>query len=90
MFEKGRLFFMMPQTLANRLNKDNKFPVKLSSFSMLVFDECHHAIGETPYNHIMAYYRQAKYGERQTILPQVRQRMKSSKTPQGYSETVNR
>ncbi|CAC5370896.1 DDX58 [Mytilus coruscus] len=70
-FDKGRLFFMTPQLLMNKMKLDEKFPVPISTFSMLVLDECHHVHGKTPYNDIMATYRKAKNDSQEMKLPQI-------------------
>lgn len=70
-FDNGRLFFMTPQLLMNKMKLEEKFPVPINTFSMLVFDECHHVHGKTPYNDIMACYRRAKKGAQEMKLPQV-------------------
>ncbi|XP_052088244.1 ATP-dependent RNA helicase DHX58-like [Mytilus californianus] len=70
-FDKGRLFFMTPQLLMNKMKLEEKFPVPIDTFSMLVLDECHHVHGKTPYNDIMATYRKAKHDAKEMKLPQI-------------------
>ncbi|XP_063405227.1 ATP-dependent RNA helicase DHX58-like isoform X2 [Mytilus trossulus] len=70
-FDKGRLFFMTPQLLMNKMKLEEKFPVPITTFSMLVLDECHHVHGKTPYNDIMATYRKAQNDAQDMKLPQI-------------------
>ena len=63
------ILFFTPQLLVNNLESGG---VNLQMFTMLVFDECHHTQGETPYNIIMRMYLVEKYLKRHTFdLPQV-------------------
>ncbi|VDI82498.1 Hypothetical predicted protein [Mytilus galloprovincialis] len=70
-FDNGRLFFMTPQLLMNKMKLKEKLALPINKFSMLVLDECHHVHGKTPYNDIMATYRKAKYDEQGLKLPQI-------------------
>ncbi|VDI14638.1 ATP-dependent RNA helicase DDX58 [Mytilus galloprovincialis] len=70
-FDNGRLFFMTPQLLMNKMKLEEKFPVPINTFSMLVLDECHHVHGKTPYNDIMATYRKAQNDAQDMKLPQI-------------------
>lgn len=69
---------MTPRILENHLIRNGV--EQLDMFSMLVFDECHHARGDEPYNMLMRYYLKRKQnfasarnkGEQiKTKLPQV-------------------
>ena len=63
------VFVLTPQILLNALqNGDVK---SLSEFTLIVFDECHHANKNHPYNGIMRCYFQEKQ-QRKVNLPQVR------------------
>lgn len=59
--------------------------VKLSEFTLLVMDECHHAVKNDPYNDIMKLYLDVQLetlpvGERREKLPQVAGKIKISRT----------
>ena len=65
---------MTAQILVNALNSENKEKrVELKDISLLVFDECHHAHKDHPYNNIMEKYLVLKFqpGYRRDSLPQV-------------------
>lgn len=62
---------MTPQLLMNKMKLEEKFPVPINTFSMLVLDECHHVHGKTPYNDIMATYRKAQNDAQDMKMPQV-------------------
>ncbi|KAJ3221063.1 hypothetical protein HK099_003801 [Clydaea vesicula] len=50
-FSKRNVFIMTPQIFLNLLR--HGFIVLKRDISLLIFDECHHAFGNHPYNHIM-------------------------------------
>lgn len=60
-----------PQILVN--NIDNKNIKTLSEFSLLIFDECHHAVKDTPYAKLARRYLVEKNnkGRSNVRLPQV-------------------
>ena len=64
---------MTAQILVNALNNENKDQrVELKDISLLLFDECHHANKEHPYNNIMGTYLALKSQPGyQHSLPQV-------------------
>ena len=43
----------------------------ISSISLLIFDECHHAKDNEPYNQIMRIYLNKKLKKKKEVLPQV-------------------
>jgi Fanconi anemia group M protein len=58
MYSKAKVIFATPQTIQNDLNKGR---VSLSDFSLVVFDEAHHSIGDYAYPYIAKVYaEQAK------------------------------
>jgi len=70
LIEKYNIIVMTPQILLNALRKNDIQSLKV--FTLMVFDECHHATKEHPYNNIMAVYLDEKYLEdRDYLLPQV-------------------
>ncbi|KAK2167333.1 hypothetical protein LSH36_29g03000 [Paralvinella palmiformis] len=70
LIEKYNIIVMTPQILLNALRKNDIQSLKV--FTLMVFDECHHATKEHPYNNIMAVYLDEKYLEdRDYLLPQI-------------------
>jgi ERCC4-related helicase len=65
LIEKYDIIVMTPQILLNALNKHHVESLKV--FTLMVFDECHHATKEHPYNNIMAVYLDEKYLEIEII-----------------------
>ncbi|XP_041370901.1 probable ATP-dependent RNA helicase DHX58 [Gigantopelta aegis] len=63
------IIVLTPQILENhfKMNKINS----LSTFSLMVFDECHHTRKGEPYNKLMQRYIKAKLRGKNTKLPQV-------------------
>ena len=59
---------MTPQILLNNLDRNSDS--SLASFSLLIFDECHHTKKDDPYNKVMRRYLQGKF-ENVPQLPQV-------------------
>ena len=51
------IFFMTHQKLVNTLDKSL---LKLSDFTIVIFDECHHSYDNHPYNTIMKHYFKEK------------------------------
>ena len=73
LLQSNNVVVMTAQILVNALNSKNKEErVELKEISLLLFDECHHAHKEHPYNNIMEKYLalQAQPGY-QHSLPQV-------------------
>jgi ATP-dependent RNA helicase DDX58 len=60
---------MTPQILVDAIKMNS---VSLSQFTLLLFDECHHANKDEPYNVIMGLYLDEKLSGNTTNLPQVR------------------
>ena len=67
--DKFQLFVITPAVLENTMcsEKDEKI---LSKFTLMIFDECHHAYKNHSYNKIMIKYLMAK-SEGSENLPQV-------------------
>jgi len=63
------VFVLTPQILVDALNEEQA-EVDISSFSLLIFDECHHAVKGHPYSKVMAHYLDKKL-EGSRSLPQV-------------------
>ena len=73
LLQSNNVVVMTAQILVNALNSKNKEErVELKDISLLLFDECHHAHKEHPYNNIMEKYLalQSQPGY-QHSLPQV-------------------
>jgi ATP-dependent RNA helicase DDX58 len=65
------VFVVTAQMLVNALTKND---VTIVSFSMLIFDECHHCNGSHPFQQIMNHYIDTKEElsqEEECQLPQV-------------------
>ena len=56
------------QILVNALAEKD---VKIQQFSLMVFDECHHAHAKHSYNQIMFHYLDLKLSSAHFVLPQV-------------------
>ena len=66
------IFVMTPQILMDALEDEEVASIMV--FSMLVFDECHHAMKGHPYSRIMAAYHDARVqakDDHMISLPQV-------------------
>ena len=68
MLDNTDVFFMTPQILQNNLNIGK---VRMTDFSLLIFDECHHARKKEPYNMLMKMYMMTRNEQRGAKLPQV-------------------
>lgn len=65
------VFVVTAQMLVNALIRRD---VSIVSFSMLIFDECHHCYGSHPFQQIMNHYidvKQELSKEEESQLPQV-------------------
>lgn len=60
---------MTPQILVNALQRGELS--SLSTFTLLLLDECHNTIGKHPYNKIMSLYIDSKHSTNTQSLPQV-------------------
>ncbi|XP_028414975.1 probable ATP-dependent RNA helicase DDX58 [Dendronephthya gigantea] len=76
--KENNVVVMTAQLLLNCLKKkpavdeeDHSGGVKISQFSLLVFDECHHTTKDHPYNEIMRWYLRHKFEAESPILPQI-------------------
>ena len=63
------VFVLTPQVLVDALSEEHT-EVDICSFSLLIFDECHHAVKGHPYSKVMAHYLDRKL-EGGRSLPQV-------------------
>lgn len=64
------VFVITPQILVDAIGKQEI--ESLQCFSMLIFDECHHAMKSHPYNAIMkCYFQEKAVKEQERRLPQV-------------------
>ena len=74
LLQNHNVVVMTAQILVNALKSDFKGErVELKDITLLLFDECHHAHKEHPYNSIMAKYLALKaQAGHQHSLPQVR------------------
>ncbi|XP_059177104.1 antiviral innate immune response receptor RIG-I-like [Physella acuta] len=71
LIEPNDIFVMTPTIFETGLKKGT---IKLSRFSLLIFDECHHVRKDEPYNRIMYYYLKIKINgkeNRKKNLPQI-------------------
>ena len=70
LLSKYDVIVMTPQILQNHLSK--KYIPDLGVFSLIVFDECHHARKGEPYNTLMVSYLKTKKEKGLSVqLPQV-------------------
>lgn len=68
--EANDITIMTPQILVNCLNHGEQ--ASLSSFTLMIFDECHNTTGNHPYSVLMSKYLDLKFEQAATPLPQVR------------------
>jgi ERCC4-related helicase len=64
------ILFCTPQKLVNALQKPSS-SFKLSQIDLIIFDECHHSIKNSPYNDIMKHYHYSKIRNSSSKLPQI-------------------
>ena len=69
LMEGFQIFCMTPQILLNNLDRNSDSSV--SSFTLLLFDECHHTKKDDPYNKVMRRYLMEKFDSPSLELPQV-------------------
>ena len=70
MIDDHDIFVCTAQILVDALRGGNI--QSLCSFSLIIFDECHHAMKEHPYNKIMFKYLDEKFEQNnRSDLPQV-------------------
>lgn len=72
--EQSDIIVLTPQILVNCL--EDGLLSSLSIFTLMIFDECHNAVGHHPYNVLMFKYLDQKLDSPGQKLPQVRQAMK--------------
>ena len=65
LLQEYQVIVLTAQVLVNSLKKDKtdatgEKELTIGQFSLLVFDECHHAIKKHPYNEIMRFYLRQK------------------------------
>ncbi|KAG8130481.1 putative Retinoic acid inducible protein [Naja naja] len=68
--QKNDIIVMTPQTLLNCLN-NNRTTISLSTFTLMIFDECHNTTGSNPYNMLMFKYLDLKLKQGTSSLPQI-------------------
>ena len=68
LLEGYHIFCMTPQILLNNMERNSDS--SLATFSLLIFDECHHTKKDDPYNKVMRRYLQEKI-DTVPQLPQV-------------------
>jgi len=68
LLQKNDIVVCTPQILINNLESDS---VRLESMSLIVFDECHHCKGQSPYTTVMIRYLKKKLRKGETVLPQI-------------------
>ncbi|ESN97093.1 hypothetical protein HELRODRAFT_114400 [Helobdella robusta] len=62
------IFIITPQILENSLREDRNFMAQLT---LMIFDECHHAKKDHPYNAVMTRYHDIRDSDRDADLPQI-------------------
>nr|XP_028567752.1 probable ATP-dependent RNA helicase DDX58 [Podarcis muralis] len=67
--EANDITIMTPQILVNCLNHGEQ--ASLSSFTLMIFDECHNTTGNHPYSVLMSKYLDLKFEQAATPLPQI-------------------
>ncbi|ETE68892.1 putative ATP-dependent RNA helicase DDX58 [Ophiophagus hannah] len=68
--QQNDIIVMTPQTLLNSLN-NNGTVISLSTFTLMIFDECHNTTGNNPYNMLMFKYLDLKLKQGARSLPQI-------------------
>uniref|UniRef100_U3ERF7 RNA helicase n=1 Tax=Micrurus fulvius TaxID=8637 RepID=U3ERF7_MICFL len=68
--QKNDIIVMTPQTLLNSLNNNGTI-ISLSTFTLMIFDECHNTMGNNPYNMLMFKYLDLKLKQGAHLLPQI-------------------
>uniref|UniRef100_A0A8C5SZI1 RNA helicase n=1 Tax=Laticauda laticaudata TaxID=8630 RepID=A0A8C5SZI1_LATLA len=68
--QQNDIIVMTPQTLLNSLN-NKRTNISLSTFTLMIFDECHNTRGNNPYNMLMFKYLDLKLKQRACSLPQI-------------------
>ncbi|KAK7473371.1 hypothetical protein BaRGS_00035419, partial [Batillaria attramentaria] len=70
LLDTHRVFVLTPQCLVEAIQANE---VLITDFSLIVLDECHHAIRKHPYKVLMDHYMNAKFGteSKESHLPQV-------------------
>nr|KAG5689282.1 hypothetical protein BaRGS_033074 [Batillaria attramentaria] len=73
LLDTHRVFVLTPQCLVEAIQANE---VLITDFSLIVLDECHHAIRKHPYKVLMDHYMNAKFGteSKESHLPQMYQR----------------
>ncbi|XP_026528045.1 probable ATP-dependent RNA helicase DDX58 [Notechis scutatus] len=67
--QQNDIIVMTPQTLLNSLNNKGT-NISLSTFTLMIFDECHNTTGNNPYNMLMFKYLDLKLKQGAHSLPQ--------------------
>uniref|UniRef100_A0A2D4NV97 RNA helicase n=1 Tax=Micrurus surinamensis TaxID=129470 RepID=A0A2D4NV97_MICSU len=68
--QQNDIIVMTPQTLLNSLNNNGTI-ISLSTFTLMIFDECHNTTGNNPYNMLMFKYLDLKLKQGARLLPQI-------------------
>ena len=68
--DKYSVFVITPAIIDKYLEKEDG--ASISEFSLMVFDECHHARGNEPYNKVLQHYWRSSRSKPNAALPQVR------------------
>uniref|UniRef100_A0A670ZGR7 RNA helicase n=1 Tax=Pseudonaja textilis TaxID=8673 RepID=A0A670ZGR7_PSETE len=68
--QENDIIVMTPQILLNSLNNKGT-NISLSTFTLMIFDECHNTTGNNPYNVLMFKYLDLKLKQGARSLPQI-------------------
>ncbi|KAK7473368.1 hypothetical protein BaRGS_00035416 [Batillaria attramentaria] len=70
LLDTNRVFVLTPQCLVEAIQANE---VLITDFSLIVLDECHHAIRKHPYKALMDHYMDVKFAKdtKQSHLPQI-------------------